>query len=111
MWELPRRLAEKLGLVKKTLTQNWLMASDVENLLYLANFEMIRVGREILWPVPTPLVGAFFNKFVVKLWPFDLLALTSVLVARPMPKRDRQRVEGQRRSGRPQRGRQYPRHF
>ncbi|HEY4978469.1 MAG TPA: class I SAM-dependent methyltransferase, partial [Candidatus Acidoferrum sp.] len=85
VWELPRRLAEKLGLVKKTLTQNWLMTSDVENLLYLANFELIRVGREILWPVPTPLVGTFFNKFVVKLWPFDLLALTSVLVARPLP--------------------------
>lgn len=90
VWELPRRLAEKLGLVKKTLTQNWLMTSDVENLLYLANFELIRVGREILWPVPTPLVGTFFNKFVVKLWPFDLLALTSVLVARPLPKQNRQ---------------------
>jgi SAM-dependent methyltransferase len=93
VWELPRRLAEKLGLVKKTLTQNWLMASDVENLLYLANFEMIRVGREILWPVPTPLVSTFFNKFVVKLWPFDLLALTSILVARPMPKQDREKVK------------------
>jgi 2-polyprenyl-3-methyl-5-hydroxy-6-metoxy-1,4-benzoquinol methylase len=93
VWELPRRLAEKLGLVKKTLTQNWLMASDVENLLYLANFEMIRVGREILWPVPTPLLSTFFNKFVVKLWPFDLLALTSILVARPMPKQDRENVK------------------
>jgi SAM-dependent methyltransferase len=93
VWELPRRLAEKLGLVKKTLIQNWLMASDAENLLYLANFEMIRVGREILWPVPTPLVSAFFNKFVVKLWPFHQLALTSVLVARPMPKQDREKVK------------------
>jgi SAM-dependent methyltransferase len=93
VWELPRRLAEKLGLVKKTLTQNWLMASDVENLLYLANFEMIRAGREILWPVPTPLVSTFFNKFVVKLWPFDLLALTSILVARAMPKQHREKVK------------------
>jgi glycosyltransferase involved in cell wall biosynthesis len=54
---------------------------------------MIRVGREILWPVPTPLLSTFFNKFVVKLWPFDLLALTSILVARPMPKQDRENVK------------------
>jgi ubiquinone/menaquinone biosynthesis C-methylase UbiE len=85
VWELPRRIAEKLGLVKKPLTQNWLMTSDVENLLYLANFDLVRIGREILWPVPTPLIDTIFNKFVVKLWPFDFLALVSILVARPMP--------------------------
>ena len=30
------------------LTQNWLMMSDVVNLLDFTNFEMIRVGGEIL---------------------------------------------------------------
>ncbi len=89
VWELPRRLAEKLGLAKKMLTQNWLMMSDVVNLIDLTNFEMIRVGGEILWPVPTPLIGTFFNKFVVKFWPFDQLALTSILVARVRPTRER----------------------
>src|SRR5260370_6209761 len=63
VWELPRRLAEKLGLVKKTLTQNWLMASDVENLLYLENFDKILVCRVILLPGPTTLLSTVFNKF------------------------------------------------
>lgn len=90
VWELPRRLAEEVGLVKKMPTQNWLMMSDVENLLALTNFEVVRRGGEILCPLPIPLMAAFFNKFVVKLWPFDQLALASILVARPMPKRDRQ---------------------
>src|SRR5215469_1470132 len=90
VWELPRRLAEEVGLVKKMPTQNWLMMSDVENLLALTNFEVVRRGGEVLCPLPIPLMAAFFNKFVVKLWPFDQLALASILVARPLPKRDRQ---------------------
>jgi SAM-dependent methyltransferase len=90
VWELPRRLAEEVGLVKKMLTQNWLMMSDVENLLDLTNFEVVRRGAEILCPLPIPLMATFFNKFMVKFWPFNQLALASVLVARPTPKGDRQ---------------------
>lgn len=89
VWELPRRMAERLGLVKRTLAQNWLMTSDIVNLLYLADLEVVRRDLEVLWPVPTPLVDTFFNKFAVKLWPLSQLALTSVLVARPVPKRGR----------------------
>jgi SAM-dependent methyltransferase len=89
VWELPRRLAEEVGLVKKMPTQNWLMMSDVENLLALTNFEVVRGGGEILCPFPIPLIATFFNKLMVKFWPFNRLALASTLVARPMPKGDR----------------------
>src|SRR5208282_636019 len=34
LWEMPRKLAEKLGLAKKQLTQNWLTKEDLQNLLY-----------------------------------------------------------------------------
>src|SRR5215472_17491402 len=90
VWELPRRLAEEVGLVKKMLTQNWLMMSDVENLLALTSFEVVRRGGEVLCPFPIPLIGTFLNKFVVKFWPLNQLALASILVARPMPRGDRQ---------------------
>lgn len=89
VWELPRRAAEKVGLVTKLPTQNWLMMSDVENLLALTNFEVVRRGGEILCPLAIPLMATFFNKFMVKFWPFNQLALASVLVARPVPKGDR----------------------
>lgn len=90
VWELPRRFAEQVGLVKKMPTQNWLMMSDVESLLALTNFEVVRRGGEILYPFPVPLLATLFNKLVVKFWPFNQLALASVLVARPTPKGDRQ---------------------
>ena len=89
VWEFPRWIAEKLGFVKKTLTQNWLMMSDVENLLGLTNFEVVRRGGEILCPFPIPFVSRFCNRYVVKFWPFYQFALASILVARPLPQGDR----------------------
>lgn len=93
VWELPRRLAEEVGLVKKPLTQNWLMSSDAENLLALTNFEVIRRGGEVLCPFPIPLLAGLCNKFIVKFWPFQQLALASVVVARPAPKGERQEAK------------------
>lgn len=85
IWEVPRRIAGGLGLVKPMLMQNWLTAADVENLLYLAGFETIRVNPEVLCPFQTPLLHNFANKFLVKLWPFHLVSITNFLVARLAP--------------------------
>ena len=85
LWELPLTLVEKLGLAQPTLFQNWLTVEDIAGLLYLAGFEMIRTWPEIIWPLRTPLLDGFFNKFVVKLWPFRYLALTNMIIARPQP--------------------------
>ena len=71
------------------LTQNWLMMFDVENLLALTSFEVVRRGGEVLCPFPIPLIATFLNKFVVKFWPFHQLALASILVARRMLRGDR----------------------
>lgn len=85
LWELPLLLSAKLGLAKPNLYQNWLTVEDIANLLNLADLEVIRSWSEILWPLPTPLLDTFFNRFVVKLWPFRALALTNFIVARPRP--------------------------
>ncbi len=74
-------LASALGLANRTLPQNWLTREDLENLLYLAGFEVIKRQKEVL--LPLPLIGGFFNKFLVKLPVFDSLAWSNVLVARP----------------------------
>ena len=86
LWELPLAFAERLGLAKSTLHQNWLTVEDVTTLLDLANFEVIQSWQEILWPLPFPPLERFFNRFVVKLWPFRSLALTNIVVARPQPR-------------------------
>lgn len=86
LWEIPRRVAETLGLAKPQLPQNWLTVEDIANLLYLADLEVIRVWPEIMWPLRTPLVDALCNHYLVKLWPFRWLGLTNFLVARPRPR-------------------------
>jgi SAM-dependent methyltransferase len=85
LWELPLRLARKLRLAAPVLEQNWLANEDVSNLLLLAGFEPIRRWHEIIWPVRTWGIDAMMNRFVARLWPIDLLALTNVLVARARP--------------------------
>ena len=85
VWEPVLSLADRLGLAKPTLHQNWLSSEDLRNLLYLAGFDVIRGWEEILWPLATPLLEPLLNRVLVRLWPANLLALTFCLVARPAP--------------------------
>jgi SAM-dependent methyltransferase len=84
-WEPILGLADRLGLAKPTLHQNWLSVEDMRNLFYLAGFDVIRAWEEILWPLDTPLLEPMLNRIAVRLWPLNALALTHFLVARPAP--------------------------
>ncbi len=86
LWEGPLGLAERLGLAKPTLHQNWMTREDVANLLHLTGFESMRAWQEVLWPVATPLVAPLCNRWLVKLSPFRFMALTNFMVARPAAK-------------------------
>jgi SAM-dependent methyltransferase len=88
LWEPILALAQKLGLSKPRLAQNWLTREDLLNLLDLSDFEAIRVWEEFLFPVNIPIVAPLLNKYLVRLWPFRLLALTNFIVARPKPKQE-----------------------
>ncbi len=87
LWEVPRKMAELCHLVEPLPKQNWFTVEDVTNLLYLSDFEVIRGWEEILWPIGTPVIETICNKFLVKLWPFRLGALTNMVIARPRPQR------------------------
>jgi SAM-dependent methyltransferase len=82
LWELPLHITQLLNLATPTLAQNWLTPPDVINMLNLAGFETVRSWQEVLWPLP---LGGFFNKFLVRFWPFNEFALANFLVARPQP--------------------------
>ena len=82
LWELPLSITESLGVAKPTLRQNWLAPQDIINLLGLARFEVIRHWSEILFPLDVPLVSNFLNRYLVRVWPFNELALTSFFLAR-----------------------------
>ncbi len=90
LWEPFLEIAEKLGMAKPKLKQNWLTVEDVTGLLNLSGFEVIRSWPEILWPLRTLLLSRLCNKILVKLWPFCLFALTNFIVARPIPDKAKQ---------------------
>jgi SAM-dependent methyltransferase len=84
LWQLPLGIARKFNLATGNLPQNWLTREDINALLTLAGFETIRSAQEILFPLP---LGGFANRFLVRLWPLNHLALSNFVVARPTPKR------------------------
>ena len=85
LWEPILASAELLGLRKPSLHQNWLTVDDLEGLLGLASAQVIRSWAEILCPLPIPLLHTLANRYLVKLWPFRIFALTSIVVAQPEP--------------------------
>ncbi|MGD8603484.1 MAG: glycosyltransferase [Anaerolineales bacterium] len=87
LWEIPLGLAERFGLAKPSLNLNWFTVEDVTNLLGLENFEPIRTWQEVLLPLPLPGIAQFFNRFLVRLWPFRHFALTNFIAARPTARR------------------------
>ena len=88
LWELPLWAAKKTGLGKPVLFQNWLTVEDIAGMLYLSGFEVVRHWEEILWPLPTPVVASFLNRFAAKLWPCKWFDLTHFMIARPFPRDD-----------------------
>ena len=86
VWEPLLSAAAAAGLCKPSLPQNWLTVEDLSGLLRLAHAQVIRCSAEILCPLPVPGVHALANRYLVKLWPFRLFALTSIIVAKPAPR-------------------------
>ncbi len=82
-------MAEFAGLKTSQPIQNWLSPADVENLLYLSGFEVIKKGNKLLLPFWIPLVSSFFNKFIANLPLLSRLGLVHYVVARLQPQRER----------------------
>ena len=89
LWEPVLRLVELLGLKAKQPIQNWLSPKDIENLLYLAGFEVIKEGEKMLLPIRVPLVSSFFNKIIANLPIFSRLGLIHYVVARLQPRKEK----------------------
>jgi len=83
LWELPLRLLKWLGLSTPVLRQNWLTIDDINSLFRLSGWEPLRSWPEVLIPLRLPLLAAFANRFLVRVWPFSLFAAVNCVVARP----------------------------
>ena len=79
LWEPADRL---LGW-KTDRTRNWFSFSDLQNILELAHFAVVRRGSSVLAPFYVPLVSSVLNRWVAKLPGIRHLCLVEHFVARP----------------------------
>lgn len=85
LWQWPLGVARRLGLARPQLAQNWLTGADIENLLTLSGFELVRHWSEVLLPLDVPVLAPLCNRALAKIDPFRWFDLTNVFVARPSP--------------------------
>lgn len=62
LWEPALKVAEKLGVRAPWPEQNRLSMQDIENLLYLSGFEVVRRGSDLLMPAHVPIVSDVINR-------------------------------------------------
>jgi len=87
LWAPVIKTAEALGIRMKQSLMHWLPLEDIQNLLYLENFDVIRKGYRFLMPLYIPLISGFMNRFLANMPFFWKLALTEILIARPVSTR------------------------
>lgn len=83
LWQPLLRLASILGLRERYQKENWLTHGDIENLLLLENFELVKLDQKILIPIYIPVISDVFNKYIAPLPFFKYLSLINIAIARP----------------------------
>jgi len=87
LWAPVIRFTELTGIRMKQSLQHWLPLDDIANLLFLADFDVVKKGYRVLMPIKIPIFSTFCNKFLANMPLFWKMALTEVLVSRPMATR------------------------
>ncbi|MDB6016540.1 MAG: arnC 3 [Pedosphaera sp.] len=83
LWRPILGASEVMGAKSPTQLQNWLSLEDMNNLLHLAGWEVIKTDTRLIWPVGTPLVAPLLNRWAAPFVPH--FSLTIAIVARPKP--------------------------
>ena len=88
LWAPALKIAEFLGLKQKQLPLNWLSAEDIQQLLLLADFDIIKREWRQLIPKRFFGVGTIVNKLFGWLPGIRQLCLRNYIVARPTPSKN-----------------------
>lgn len=83
LWQPIVRLAEMLGLKQKLPIQHWLSSIDINNILTLTGFEVIKEGRRMLFPKHVPILAEFCNGVLGRLPLIDRFCFCNYAIARP----------------------------
>ena len=84
-WQFPLLAAERLRLKLRSPYFAWLDTEDIANLLALADFDIIRKNKKILFPVWIPLISWLFNFVLANLPILRGMALLEIVSARLKP--------------------------
>ena len=85
LWQPLLKIAVWFRLKMPQGEENWLSPEDVENLLYLNDYEVLRRGSRFLCPVFIPGVSWLCNRILAHLPGIRHLCLTTYVVARQRP--------------------------
>jgi SAM-dependent methyltransferase len=85
LWQPLLKLGEILRLKYRQPPESWLPPEEIENMLSLADFEVVRRDRQVLFPLGIPGLAGLLNRFLGHLPLVDLLSLMFGIVARPSP--------------------------
>jgi hypothetical protein len=83
LWKPFATLASRLGWRNKLPESNWLAHEDIQNLIELENFELIRADQKVLIPFYIPLISEMVNRYLAPLPFIRNLCLLNIAVARP----------------------------
>jgi len=83
LWQPLLKAAERLGQRQPQPPESWLTPNDVNNLLDLAGWEVLKQGQRCLIPRRIPLITPLANRWLSQLPLIDNLGLTHWMVARP----------------------------
>ncbi len=83
LWEPVLRLCEKVGMKMPQPEQSWLSVADISNLLYLTDFDVVKVERRLLLPNRLPILSTLCNNVLAYLPGFRALCLSHYVIARP----------------------------
>jgi 2-polyprenyl-3-methyl-5-hydroxy-6-metoxy-1,4-benzoquinol methylase len=84
LWEPILKAGEFFRLKLRQPAQNWFSISDINSILQLEGFQLIKVEHKLLLPKYIPILNLIFNKFFANLPLINKLNLVNFMVARPL---------------------------
>jgi 2-polyprenyl-3-methyl-5-hydroxy-6-metoxy-1,4-benzoquinol methylase len=82
LWEPILKFGESIGLKKKQPLQSWLTITDIENLLLLEGYEIVKTERKLLFPKYVPVLNFLFNTILANLPGINSFNLVSFITVR-----------------------------
>ncbi len=87
LWEPLLSFGSVFGLRMKQPVQNWLSLEDLENLLEISGYDVIKKTRKLIFPFYLPFLSEWINRIFSNLPFFRKFCLLDFVIARPEPDR------------------------